>query len=162
MTAQDLVQVHLLGLPVPLAAKARQHFEGLQREFALIAAGSESGESHHQTPARLVELVEALTTQFAGVTTEADQRLEDAIELGRETIDDHVLALPLEAAPASQALADMIDEADEYCRQGEHLLTLATPPDCVAYRGWYLGQVISQLSGQPPVAWPDSPQAKGL
>ena len=43
----------------------------------------------------------------------------------------------------------MIDEADDYCRQGEHLLTLASPPDCIAYREWYLGQVVGQLGRRP-------------
>jgi len=157
-----LVQVHLLQLPVPLAGKARQHFEGLQREFALIAAGEAGGESQHHAPARLTQLMETLTTQFAGVNSAADQRLEAAIEAGLETIDDHVLELPPEAAPASQAVGDMIDEADDYCRQGQHLLTLASPPDCVAYRGWYLGQVIDQLAGKPPIPWPDSPYAANL
>lgn len=151
--------MHLLQLPVALAEKARQHFEELMREFSLIAAASQS---KHQVPARLTELVDVLTQQFAGVNTEADQRLEDAIEAGLETIDDHVLTLPAAAASASQALGDLIDEADDYCRKGEHLLTLASPPDCVAYRGWYLGEVIGQLAGKSPVAWPDSDHARSL
>lgn len=157
MTADQPVEVHLLQLPVRLAEKSRQHFEGLMREFALIAASTEG--SHH-TPARLTELVDALTVQFAGVNTEADEQLEDAIEAGRDVIEDHVLRLPAEAGPASAALGAMMDEADVYCRQGQHLLTLATPADCLAYRSWYLGQVINQLAGEPPIAWPDSEQAR--
>lgn len=160
MTAPDeLLQVHLLEVPVPLAAKATQHFEGLMREFTLIAGGE--GGQHH-TPARLTELVDQLTAQFSGAGDEAAERLEQAIEAGAETIPDLVLVLPAVAGPASQALGDMIDEADDYCRRGEHLLTLATPADCVAYRAWYLGQVIGQLVGKPPIAWPDSEQARSL
>lgn len=162
MTSVELKEVHLLRLPVPLAERARQHFEGLMREFALVAAGGDGGHPEQRVPARLIELMEALTAQFAGVNTAADARLEDAIDTGQESIEDHVLVLPIEAAPASRALGEMIDEADDYCRQGEHLLTLATPADCVAYRGWYLGQVISQLEGHPPIAWPDSAQARSL
>jgi hypothetical protein len=158
----ESVPVHLLQLPVPLAEKARQHFEGLLREFSLIAAGNEGGSPTHHAPRRLIELVEALTAQFAGINADADQRLEDAIDAGIDTIDDHVLSLPAEAGPASQALGDMIDEADDYCRKGEHLLTLASPADCVAYRRWYLGEVIGQLQGQAPIPWPDSEQARGL
>jgi hypothetical protein len=153
------VQVHLLELPVPLAAAAREHFEGLSREFMLIA--SSSNDDQH-VPARLMALVDTLTAQFAGINSEADQRLEDAIDAGAERLEDHVLELPPEASAASVALGDIIDEADEYCRQGQHLLTLATPPELVAYRHWYLGQVVDQLAGQPPVAWPASPQARGL
>ena len=47
---------------------------------------------------RLTQLVDALTGQFAGVNTEADERLEDAIEQQLEQIEDHVLMLPVEAA----------------------------------------------------------------
>jgi hypothetical protein len=156
-----LVELHLLRLPVALAARTRQHFEGLMREFQLIAASS-AGDSQHQVPVRLTQLVDALTGQFAGVNTDADERLEDAMDQQVEEIEDHVLLLPAEAAEASTALGALIDEADEYCRQGEHLLTLASPSDCVAYREWYLGQVVSQLAGGQPISWPDSEQARSL
>jgi hypothetical protein len=152
------VTVHLLQLPVPLAAQARQHFEGLTREFMLIAAGGDE----HEVPTRLMQLVEALTGQYAGLNTRADQELVDAIDAGAPAIADHVLVLPRQAGPAAQMLGDMIDEADEYCRSGQHLLTLATPPESLAYRRWYLGQVVGQLEGAAPVAWPESPEARSL
>jgi hypothetical protein len=154
--------VHVLELPVPLAARAQEHFEELMREFALITAGLE-GEAHPEhVPTRLLRLVEALTQRFAGVTSEAEGRLAEAIASGQQVIEDHVLLLPKEAAEASEALGALIDEADEYCRQGEHLLTLASPADCVAYRQWYLGEVIGQLSGRDPVPWPESSEAQQL
>lgn len=158
MITPDLVPVHLLQLPVPLAVRVRQHFEGLTREFMLMAAAGE----HHPVPARLMQLVEALTGEYAGLNTAADQRFEDAVAAGALVIDDQELTLPRQAGPAAQALGDMIDEADEYCRGGQHLLTLATPPDCVAYRHWYLSEVVGQLDGRSPVAWPDSAQARSL
>ncbi len=150
--AAGLTRVHLRGLPVGRAAQAREHFEGLTREFMLISEGG----ADDQVPARLMQLVHVLTQQFGGINSEADQRLEDAIEAGTAVLDDHVLVLPPEAGPAAEALGRLIDEADEYCRQGEHLLTLATPPELVAYRHWYLGEVLAQLSGRRPTAWPDS------
>lgn len=157
------VQVHLLALPVSTAARAREHFEGLVREFTLIATGAEHDpDAREQTPARLMELVASITAAYGGINSEADQRLEDAIDRGDAVIDDHVLMVPKAAGPAAQALSDIIDEADDYCRQGEHLLTLAFPPDLDAYRRWYLGQVLRQLDGHPPVAWPDSPEAAAL
>jgi hypothetical protein len=154
--------VHLLGLPVPLAAKAQQHAEELIREFALIAAGEGEAAAEHHAPARLMQLVDSLTSRFAGRNTAADERLAAAIDRGDVRIDDHVLELPPEAADASRALGEMLDEADAYCARGKHLLTLATPPDCLAYRRWYLGQVVSQLAGGTPVAWSDSPEAGAL
>ena len=157
------IQVHLLALPVPLARRATEHFEGLLREFSLIATAAQNEPDREQhTPARLTELVSTITAAYGGINNEADQRLYDAIDRGDEVIDDHVLIVPKAAGPAAQALNDIIDEADEYCRQGEHLLTIAFPPDLAAYRRWYLGQVLDQLDGKPPVSWPDSPEARSL
>jgi hypothetical protein len=153
MTAlDDRVEVHLLALPVALAAQARQHFEELTREFVLIAEGSRD-EQH--VPARLLQLVDALTRQFGGINDEADQRLEDAIDAGLKALDDHVLRLPPQAGPAAKGLGEILDEADEYCRSGEHLLTLAASPELVAYRRWYLSEVLEQLDGRPPTPWSD-------
>lgn len=149
----ELVQVHLLELPVALAARAQEHWQELLREFMLIASDSPGQEGQH-VPARLLQLVDVLTQQFGGMNTAAEDRLEDAIAQGRPLIQDHVLEVPAAAGPGVQALRDLIDEAEEYCRQGQHLLTLAAPPELVAYRHWYLGQVVDQLVGQPPVPWP--------
>jgi hypothetical protein len=160
--APSLVAVHLLALPVPLAARSQQHFEELMREFVLIAAGHEQGQTEHEVPARLMNLVQALVQQFGAVAGAAEERLADAIDRGDQVIEDHVLEVPPAAGPAAEALGDLIDEADEYCRRGQHLLTLATPADCVAYRRWYLSQLISQIQGAAPIAWPDSDEARAL
>jgi len=157
-----LVEVHLLALPVPLAARSQQHFEELMREFVLIAAGHEHGHGEHEAPARLMKLVETLVQQYGAVAGAAEERLADAIDRGDQAIDDHVLEVPATAGPAAQALGELIDEADEYCRRGRHLLTLATPADCVAYRRWYLGQVITQVQGAKPIPWTDSDEARSL
>lgn len=151
-----LARVHLLELPVALAAQTQQHFEELMREFTLIAAGADTSQQEHHVPARLMNLVDTLVQQYGGITDEADRRLADAIDRGDPVIADHVLEIPIEAGTASQALGDMIDEADEYCRRGKHLLTLASPPECVAYRRWYLQEVTGQLAGAPPTAWPEA------
>lgn len=152
MTPSPTVAVHLLALPVPIAAKAQQHVDELLRDFALMQG---SDEERH-VPRRLLDIVDRLTKQFAEVSDDARSRLEASLARGDKVIDDHVLELPPEAGPASQALGDILDEADEYCRQGRHLLTLATPPDCLTYRRWYLSEVIGQLAGAAPTPWPES------
>jgi hypothetical protein len=156
------VSVHLLALPVSLAARAQQHFEELMREFTLIAAGHEHEHSDHEVPARLMNLVQTLVQQYGAASGAAEERLADAIDRGDQVIDDHVLEVPAGASQAAQALGDLIEEADDYCRRGQHLLTLATPADCVAYRRWYLGQVISQMQGAAPIPWTDSDEARNL
>ena len=152
--AEGLVTVHLLELPVPLAARSRQWFDELLREFALMSAGAADGHEGLHVPRRLMQMVDTLTAQFATVSDPPRERLEDAIDRGDEVIADHVLELPVQAAPATRALGDLLDEADRYCRQGQHLLTLATPDDLLPYRRWYLGEVEDQLGGAAPTPWP--------
>jgi hypothetical protein len=149
----ELVTVHLLQFPVTVAAQARQHFEELSREFSLIRAGA-ADEHARDVPRRLLDMVDTLTARFGGVTSDADVRVENAIDRGDEWIDDHVMTVPAAAGPASRALADMLEEADAYCLQGQYLLTLATPPELVVYRRWYLGEVMAQLAGATPTPWP--------
>jgi hypothetical protein len=160
MTASsELLTVHLLQLPVPLAGRSRQWFEELLREFSLIAASAADDDDHPPVPRRLMAMVDALTARFAAAQDEPRERLEDAIDRGLLVIEDHVLQLPAEAAPATRALGAMLDEADRYCQQGRHLLTLATPDELLAYRHWYLGQIADQLEGAAPVSWPDARSA---
>jgi hypothetical protein len=149
-----MVTVHLLELPVPLAARSRQWFEELMREFALVRAGAADDHHGREVPAKLMTMVDELTARFSGVNDEPRERLDAAIDRGDQAIADHVMALPVEAAPAIRTLEDLLDAADEYCRQGQHLLTLATPADLIAYRRWYLGQIADQLTGAAPTPWP--------
>jgi hypothetical protein len=154
-TGSALVTVHLLDLPVPLAARSRQWFEELMREFALIQAGAADDHESRAVPAQLMAMVDRLTAQFSGVNDEPRDRLEAAIDRGDPVIADHAMDLPVEAEPAIRALAAMLDAADDYCRQGQHLLTLATADDLLTYRRWYLGQIADQLTGAAATPWPE-------
>ncbi len=60
--------------------------------------------------------------------------------------------MPPEVAAAARRLGDLLDEADEFCRSG-HLLTVATQPESVAFRRWYLGEFQRQIDGHPPGPW---------
>ena len=156
-----VVPVHLLQLPVPLAARSRQWFDELLREFALISAGATDGHDGPHVPRRLMQMVDELTTRFAGVSDEPQERLDAATARGDQVIPDHLLELPVEAAPAVVDLGALLDEADRYCRQGRHLLTLATPEDLLLYRRWYLSEIVEQLAGAAPVPWPAYSRADG-
>lgn len=150
--AEALITIHLLDLPVPLHALTREHSDAIQREFLLIAEQLR-GQHAPSLPARLIDLMRSLRSDYSGYTTEQDDALEAAMASGQPTLDLE-LRLPISAADGARALDAMLDEADDYCRAGQHLLTLPTPDELVAYRRWYLNQVISQIDGAAPRPWP--------
>ncbi len=157
----ELVAVHLLRVPVALHARAQEHGEALGRELRLIAeqlrpdgAGPAAARTHAELPSRLVELVALLGQQYSGFTVEQEDALEAAAADGVPELD-LVFRVPSSAGAAAVALGAVLAEADEYCRAGQHLLTLATPPDLVTYREWYLDEFTRQIAGAPPRPWPD-------
>jgi hypothetical protein len=152
--AGDLLTVHIIGLPLGVQREAQQHADELIRELTLVGEGLRQQGNTGGLPARLVQLVEDLTHTYSGFTADQEQQLADAIDAGLDTLD-LTYRLPASVTGAVQVLSDILDEADEFCRAGEHLLTLATPPELVTYRRWYLTEFVRQAHGQPPRAWAD-------
>lgn len=151
----SVLTVYLLGVPVRLQHKGQQHNDELTREMTLIAEQLRRQQRPGRAfPTRLVELVNSLARQYAGVSDEQNRQLEEARASGVETLD-LTYQLPASAVDAVRALGHMLDEADEYCREGKHLLTLAAPPELVTYRHWFLSQFTDQAAGRPPVRWSD-------
>ena len=147
----EYCEVHFKDFPVAVQAKAAAHLDALQREFSLIRARAESQES---VPHRLLALIEDLTNAYGGIGDRPNIEIAAARERGDESID-LVYRVPASVADASRRLAALLDDADRYCRQGGQLLTLATPPDALAFRRWFLSEFASQLAGGQPRAWPD-------
>ncbi|HJU81378.1 MAG TPA: STAS domain-containing protein [Acidimicrobiia bacterium] len=145
------VEVRLLEMPVDLWRRASAHYEAIQREFDIVKADLPRGSVPHQ----LSELLEELDLRFAGVGDPNRQELFAAAERGESQID-LVYRVPSEMLAAIRRLDEMLDAVDDFCRAGERLLTLATPPDLVAFRKWSLGEFTRQLeNGQSPLAWSD-------
>ncbi len=149
-TDDELVTVHVLGFPLQVHARAQQQSAEMNREFQLVL-GQESVHPG-SVPARLLELSNALMDRYSGFTEEQDRRIEEGVASGAELLDELVFRVPLSAGEAAQQLAAVLDEADEWCRQGR-MLALATPPDLVAYRTWYLQEFIRQATGGDPRPW---------
>lgn len=162
MTASDdaLVTIVIRDLPIKLHERAQAHSDELTREFRLLAEQVKE-EGPGQVPHRLTELVDTLNARY-GMMTEAQQdALDEAIASGQSAIDVEY-ELPRHAAEAAAQLGVVLDEADAFCREGEHLLTLATPDDCLAYRRWFLDEFVRQTAGLPPTPWPVSPHATAV
>jgi hypothetical protein len=138
--------------------RSQEHSEELMREFALIAS-QRHDHAEHDVPKRLLRLIDELSSQYGGFGEANAQLLEDAAQSGVASVDlDY--EMPAAAADGIAHLDQLLDEADEYCRRGEHLLTLASPADQVAFRRWFLDEFVRQIRGEKPTPWPDYPAAR--
>lgn len=147
---QTLVEVRLVDFPVRLYRRAAEHNDELLREFALVE------DLHRETggvPGRLADLMRQLQQRFSVFTAQPRAALEEAQANDVQEID-LTYRVPPAAREAVITLGQLLDEADEFCRSGEDLLTLATPPDAVAFRRWFLSEFLRQIDGAPPTPWP--------
>jgi hypothetical protein len=148
--APQLLEVRILSLPVPVWEQAREHGDGMMREFALIQL---SGSDRRGVPRRLLELADELKDRFAGFTEASDAELA-AASASQALEVDLVYKVPADLADACVRLGSLLDEADGYCQAGDHLLTLVTPPDPRAFRIWFLEEFVRQIAGEDPLPWP--------
>lgn len=148
-TADDLVEVRLIGLPMGPFLAAREHGDGLMREFRLISL---SDPEVMDVPQRLIQLADDLQRRFGAFGAGAETVIAEAEVTGAATVDLS-LRVPQAVAEATAEYGALLDEADRYCAAGEHLLTLVTPPDALALRRWFLEEFTRQIGGQPPRPW---------
>lgn len=151
---QDLAHVHVRGMPVELWRQSQEHSDELVREFMLISSNARPDGDDPHVPQQLLTLIDELTKRFSGFGEDNERRLLAAAADGVPSIDlDY--EFPVEVGPAARELGDMLDMADEFCRRGDLLLTLATPPEQVRFRRWFLDELVRQIEGQQPIPWPD-------
>ena len=146
-----LTQVCILDLPLAAEHRSSEHYAELFREFALIA--ERQPELRGQVPGQLLALVDELTGQFSGFTSRPRAELTAAQERGDAKVDLEYW-VPAEVGAAAARLDELLDEAEEFCRSGGALLTLAGPRDVVEYRKWFLAQFVDQCAGLDPTPWP--------
>ncbi|MGH8916969.1 MAG: hypothetical protein ACRD0H_01265, partial [Actinomycetes bacterium] len=60
----SLVEIHLVGFPVQVWARAQEHADELIRELTLIAQQVHDDPEAGDVPARLVALVDRLTVEY--------------------------------------------------------------------------------------------------
>jgi anti-sigma regulatory factor (Ser/Thr protein kinase) len=136
---------HLITLgdvPTDLLLAAKNHVDGLVREFALAAGGAASGASG-MLPPRLAELLATATIRFARPREAIKRQALEAVAAGAEWTRLE-LALPLDAAQAGEDYLAALEEIESYARAAR-LLTVESPPQHVAFRRWYVGSIVQQL-----------------
>lgn len=144
-----LVEVRLLGLPVEVFVATQEHHDGLIRELRLLALEDDAGEL--DVPARLVELVDSLGTQYATAKSRRDDEIESARARGQLTLD-LVEQVPPAVVEVADRLQGLIEECDRFCRQGQ-LMTLPRPALIREFTHWYLAQFRDQVQGRPATRW---------
>ena len=145
----DIVAVHLLATPLELLVSAREHHDGLMREFRLLALAGPS--SARAVPVRLIELTDVLGRQYGAATARSDAEVDQALAAGVRTMD-LLFEVPRDAAVAAQRLAELLDEADAFCAD-EQLMTLGRPALLTRFGSWYLDQFVTQCSGGAATPW---------
>lgn len=138
----------LLGLPIAVHRRATEHSEALRRELSLVA--------HTTTPDRVLiglrDIGREMGARFGGLNDPTEARLAEAL-VGDEDAVDLEYRLPIAAAEAFERLEELVDELDRYCADRD-LLTLVTPPESLAYRRWWMREIIEQLrDGRPARRW---------
>ena len=154
-----LVSVRLLEVPVALRFRSVEHGEGLVREMTLLTM---RGDGESQIPRRLVDLAAEVTDTYGPSTAAQAAELESARANGLAVLPEVVYRVPPQTADFIRRIATTLDEVEEYCRAGEYLLTLASPPDLLAYRRWSMSEFERQIEGAPPMTWPEFCAAHGL
>jgi hypothetical protein len=141
----DPVDVHLLGVPLRLYVGFQQQFRELRREVRLLAIAHEAD---YPLAKSLSELFTALERQLRDglALSEVGGVLAEA-----EVADLHT-RMPREAAVTLRSFVDLLDVADEFCRQ-QRLLTLARTPEQRVFQRWFLGEYIRQAAGASPEPW---------
>jgi len=163
MTAPaDLFEVRLLEVPLALRERSRQHGADLLREMELISLGHSAGTTHHELPRRLAELAQELERVYGPYVGANTDEMDAALDRGDDTLAEVVYHLPRSSVTLVRHVEGILREVDDYCRAGRELLTLAPPPDVVAYREWATGQVLEQAAGEPPTPWPAFAARRGL
>ena len=147
-------RVELLQVPVLLWARAADEAQDLMREFALIVLNRDRVVS--DVPARLLQLIQELQASYGPVGETQAARLEQARAEEDSTIGRLAYEVPAGIGDDLRRLAEMLDEADEYCRSGQHLLSLATSAGARAFRDWFFEEFHRQLDGEQPTPWPSS------
>ena len=148
----DDVAVSVLGVPLRTYAAFQRHYRELRREVRLLALAHEADYPLAKNLSDVFGSLERQLREGMG----ADQ-IEQALRAGGQVADLKV-TVPPDTATKIGRFVELLDLADEFCRQ-ERLLSLARSPEQQQFQRWFLGEFVRQSAGEPPVAWHDAPVA---
>ena len=140
------MRVHILDVPLALYVGFQHHFRELRREVRLLALAHESD---YPLAKSLSDLFASLDRQLRdGIGVE---QIEAALAQGLESTD-LVVHMPRATAATLVRFVELLDLADEFCRE-ERLLSLARSPEQRKFQVWFLTEFVRQANGEPPRSW---------
>lgn len=149
---QDLLEIEVLSVPLRAYLGFQRHYRELRREVRLLALAHEKD---YPLAKNLSDLFGSLERQLReGIGSD---QVEAAQASGLESADLRIV-MPRRGAQTIDRLIELLDLADEFCRQ-QRLLSLARTPEQRDFQRWFLGELVRQAHGAPPRAWPGSATA---
>jgi anti-sigma regulatory factor (Ser/Thr protein kinase) len=143
---RDRVRVEIKDVPLDLYTGFQHHFRELRREVRLLALAHASD---YPLAKSLSDLFGSLDRQLReGIGVE---QIEAATAEGGSSTD-LVCHLPRADARTLTRFIELLDLADEFCRE-ERLLSLARTPEQRKFQVWFLREFVRQAAGQPPRSW---------
>lgn len=147
--APDELCIDVLAVPLRAFIEFQRHYRELRREVRLLSLAHES---EYPLAKDLSDLFGALERDLReGIG--ADQ-VDRALGSGAVVTDLHV-TMPRETAATIGRFTDLLDLADDFCRE-ERLLSLARTPEQQRFQRWFLTEFVRQEAGQPPLPWDDA------
>lgn len=143
--SEAALDVHLIGVDVPLHTSLTRQYHELRRELRLLSL---SHQSDYPLAGDLTAMFANFERQFPATFRDQVRRAEAR---GARRVD---LTFPMmrEAAPVFVTMTEMFDVADAFCR-AERLLSLARTAAQRAFHNWLLGELVHQLDGASAQPW---------
>ena len=147
-TSEGAVEVHLLGIDVPLYTSLKRQYHELRRELRLLSLSHQSD----------YPLAGDLTSMFANFERQfPDTYRQQVVEAEKRGLARVDLSFPMvrESGPIFVTMTEMFDVADAFCR-AERLLSIARTPRQRALHTWLLSELVQQLDGAAAQPWDGS------
>jgi hypothetical protein len=143
---RDRVRVQILGVPLDLYIGFQQHFRELRREVRLLALAHEDDYPLAKNLSDLFGTLDRHLREGIGV-----EQIDAALARNRSETD-LVVHMPRSTARTLSRFIELLDLADDFCRQ-QRLLALARTPEQRRFQNWFLCEFVRQAEGDEPLAW---------
>ena len=146
---QDRVRVQIVGVPLSLYIGFQQHFRELRREVRLLALAHEDDYPLAKSLSDLFGTLDRHLREGIGI-----EQIEAAIAKNRSHTD-LVVHMPRSTARTLSRFVELLDLADDFCRQ-QRLLSLARTTEQRLFQTWFLCEFVRQADGEEPLPWAES------